>query len=165
METVMRYSRAIKESVIRKALPPDARSIRSVSQEYGISEQTIRNWIEQANLGTLTVGDGELGPRALSAAEKYRLVLEAAGLPEEQKGSWIREKGLHSEHLTLWEQELQQIVTDKHSRKREELAAAKKRIKELEKELNRKDKALAELAALIALKKKLESILEESEDD
>ena len=161
----MRYSRAIKESVIRKVLPPAGRSIRAVSQEYGISEQTIRNWIDQANLGTLTVGDGELGPRAVSPAEKYRLVLESAGVPEDQKGSWIREKGLHSEHLTLWEQELQQIVTDKHNHKREELAAAKKRIKELEKELNRKDKALAELAALIALKKKLESILEESEDD
>ncbi len=161
----MRYSRAIKESVIRKVLPPEGRSIRSVSQEYGISEQTIRNWIEQANLGTLTVGDGELGPRALSPAEKYRLVLEAAGIPEDQKGAWIREKGLHSEHLPLWEQELQEIVTEKHNSKHEELAAAKKRIKELEKELNRKDKALAELAALVALKKKRESILEDPKDD
>ena len=160
----MRYSRAIKESVIRKALPPEAKSIRSVSQEYGISEQTIRNWIEQANLGTLTVDGAAVGPRAISLAEKYRLVLESAGVPEEQKGGWIREKGLHSEHLTLWRQELQEIVSDKHKDKREEFAAAKRRIKELEKELNRKDKALAELAALIALKKKLESILEDRED-
>ena len=106
-----------------------------------------------------------MGPRALGPAEKYRLVLEAAGLPEDQKGAWLREKGLHSEHLPLWQQELQQIVSDKDRNKREELASAKKRIKELEKELNRKDKALAELAALIALKKKLESILEDPEDD
>jgi transposase len=161
----MRYSRAIKESVIRKVLPPEGRSIRSIGKEYGISEQTIRNWIDQANPDTLTVGDGELGPRHMGFAEKYRLVPEAAGIPEEQKGSWIREKGLHTEHLTLWEQEIQEIVTDRHQDKREELATAKKRIKELEKELNRKDKALAEMAALIALKKKIRSILEDPEDD
>lgn len=164
METSMRYSRAIKESVIRKVLPPESKSIRSVSQEYGISDQTIRNWIEQANLGTLTVSDEAVGPRAFSLAEKYRLVLESAGMPEEQKGGWIREKGLHSEHLTLWEQELQAIVSDKHNHKQEEFAVAKRRIKELEKELNRKDKALAELAALLALKKKLDSILPDRED-
>jgi hypothetical protein len=46
-----------------------------------------------------------------------------------------------------------------------DLKDAKKRIKELEKELNRKDKALAEMAALVALKKKLHHILEDSEDD
>lgn len=161
----MRYSRAIKESVIRKVLPPESRSIREVSVEFGVSEQSIRNWIDQANLGTLSIKDGELGPKALSIAEKYQLLLESAGKTEEQRGNWLREKGLHSEHLTLWNQEIRGIVTEKNNSAREELQSAKNRIKELEKELGRKDKALAELAALLVLKKKLQSILGESEDD
>ena len=89
----MRYSRAIKESVLKKVLPPENRSVREVSSEYGISEQTIRNWIEKVDNGILNL-DGELSPKQLSSAEKFHLVLEAAGIPEEQLGSWIREKGL-----------------------------------------------------------------------
>jgi cbb3-type cytochrome oxidase cytochrome c subunit len=56
-------------------------------------------------------------------------------------------------------------VAEKSNKDKQDLKDAKKRIKELEKELNRKDKALAEMAALVALKKKLHHILEDSEDD
>ena len=58
----MRYSRAIKESVLKKVLPPEKRSVREVSREYGINEQTIRNWIEQVGNGILNL-DAELGPK------------------------------------------------------------------------------------------------------
>jgi transposase len=160
----MRYSRAIKESVLKKVLPPEKRSIREVALEYGINDQTIRNWIEQVNNGILNL-DAELGPAALGNREKFQLVLEAAGIPEEQLGGWIREKGLHSEHLQLWQQELRETVTEKETQHKQELRESKKKIKQLEKELNRKDKALAEMAALIALKKKLHRILEDNEDD
>ena len=160
----MRYSRAIKESVLKKVLPPEKRSIQEVSKEYGISEQTIKNWIEKVNNGILDL-DIDRGPNYLTSAEKLHLLLEAAGLPEENRGNWIREKGLHTEHLQLWEQELRDTVTDKNQESKQELRDAKKKIKALEKELNRKDKALAEMAALIALKKKLHQILEEDEED
>ena len=160
----MRYSRAIKESVLKKVLPPERRSIHEVSQEYGINEQTIRNWIDKVNNGILNL-DAELGPKQLSGAEKFQLVLEAAAIPEEKLGSWIREKGLHSEHLHLWQQELRDTVSDKNQEHKQDLKEAKKKIKELEKELNRKDKALAEMAALVTLKKKLHRILEDDEED
>ena len=116
------------------------------------------------NNGILNL-DAELGPAALGNREKFQLVLEAAGIPEEQLGGWIREKGLHSEHLQLWQQELRETVSEKDTQHKQELKEAKKKIKQLEKELNRKDKALAEMAALIALKKKLHRILEDGEDD
>jgi transposase len=161
----MRYSRAIKESVIKKAMPPENRSISQLSKEYGISEQTIRNWMEKVKSGTLDLSQDEIGPRFLSSSEKLQLILESASLSEEEKGSWIREKGLHSQHLELWEQELRDIVTEKQKNNQDELKAAKKRIKELQKEVSRKDKALAEMAALIALKKKLETVFGDDEDD
>lgn len=160
----MRYSRAIKESVLKKVLPPENRSIREVSTEYGIAEQTIRNWIEKVDKGILNL-DGELSPKQLGSAEKLHLVLEAAGVPEEKLGAWIREKGLHSEHLQLWQQELRETVTDKNKENKNELKDAKKKIKSLEKELNRKDKALAEMTALVVLKKKVHQIWEESKEE
>ena len=80
-------------------------------------------------------------------------------------GTWLREKGLHSEHLNLWEQELQDILKDKDTKYREENARLKKEKRELEKELRRKEKALAEMAALLTLKKKLNEIWGDREED
>lgn len=160
----MRYGRAIKESVLKRVLPPSAESIRSVSIDVGIAQQTIRNWMAKSDQGILGE-DVQLGPRQLGASEKFALLLEAAGLDEEDRGPWIREKGLHSEHLQLWQQELRETVADKNNKDKQSLKDAKKRIKKLEKELNRKDKALAEMAALVTLKKKLHQILEDEEDD
>jgi transposase len=97
----MRYGRAIKESVLKRVLPPNAESIRSVSVDVRIAEQTIRNWIAKVDQGILG-DDVQLGPRQLGAPEKFALLLEAAGLKEDERGPWIREKGLHTEHLQLW---------------------------------------------------------------
>jgi hypothetical protein len=47
--------------------------------------------------------------------------------------------GLHTEHLQLWQQELRDTVAEKSNKDKQDLKDAKKRIKELEKELNRKD--------------------------
>jgi transposase len=108
----MRYGRAIKESVLKRVLPPNAESIRSVSVDVRIAEQTIRNWIAKVDQGILG-DDVQLGPRQLGAPEKFALLLEAAGLKEDERGPWIREKGLHTEHLQLWQQELRDTVAEK----------------------------------------------------
>ena len=160
----MRYGKAVKDSIIKRVLPPDAESIRSVSLDTGISDQTIRNWLAKFNQGI--IGEGApLGPRQLGTTEKFNLLLEASSLSEEELGPWIREKGLHTEHLQLWKQEIRDTVNTKSSQGKKNMREAQKRIKELEKEVYRKDKALAEMAALLTLKKKLHYILEENEDD
>jgi transposase-like protein len=111
----MRYGRAIKESVLKRVLPPNAESIRSVSVDVRIAEQTIRNWIAKVDQGILG-DDVQLGPRQLGAPEKFALLLEAAGLKEDERGPWIREKGLHTEHLQLWQQELRDTVAEKSNK-------------------------------------------------
>ena len=64
---------------------------------------------------------------------------------------------MHSEHLTLWEQELANLMTDKQDPLNTENKDLKKQVRVLENELNRKDRALAEVVALLTLKKKLDS--------
>lgn len=160
----MRYSRRIKESALRKILPPENRSVPDVAREMGISDQTIYNWKKQAENGTLYLEDAG-SPLATGKIEQYNLLLESKSVSEERLGEWLREKGLHSEHLTLWEQEIKDTLSNKDNKIKLENQKLKKEKKELEKELRRKDKALAEMAALLTLKKKAAALWGEDEDE
>jgi len=160
----MKYSMGFKQGVLKKVLPPESRPIHEVSKEAGLADQTIRNWMERAKNGTMAVENGEIAPGERRSSEKLRLLIESKGIPPERMGEWLREKGLHSEHIPLWEQELTSIVADKDDALKHELQQTKKKLKETERELARKDKALAEFAALVALKKKAEAIWGDDEE-
>jgi transposase len=90
--------------------------------------------------------------------------MESKGIEPERMGEWLRGQGLHSEHVALWEQELATIVADKDDATKAENQRLKKKLKETERELARKEKALAELAALLALKKKAAAIWGDDEE-
>ena len=161
----MGYSRAVMVGVLKKVLPPEARSIVEVSRETGINDQTIRNWVKKSESGILPDSLQESSPRFMTPKEKYQLVLQVAGIDNEQLGLFLRERGLHSEHLTIWDQELREMIDKKNDKKDQELKALKKRNQELEKELQRKEKALAEAAALLLLKKKLATLMTDQKDN
>jgi len=161
----MKYSTAFRNSILRKVLPPESRSISAVAQESGITQLTIHNWLKKLESGTLPQGDGETSPNGKSAVEKLRLLLESKQIPDADRGSWLREKGLHDEHLPLYEQELVDIVNENSDKAKKELRDMKKENAKLQAELRRKDKALAEVTALLVLKKKLDALLGEGEDD
>lgn len=155
----------MRQAVLRKALPPQSAPVRDVALEFGISEQTINGWMKLVQEGKLTTGMEDVGPRQKAASAKLALLLESKLIGPDRLGEWLREKGLHSEHLTLWEQELRELMDDKTTKDKTELQALKKKARQLEKELQRKNEALAELAALLALKKKADAIWGESEGD
>jgi transposase-like protein len=161
----MRYSEGLKKTVVRRMLPPESRTAAELSAEYGMSENTIYAWKKSVIAGTIESDGSQLPPRERSAAEKLKTVLESKRVPEEQYGEWLRSMGLHSEHIPLWEQELETIVSEKQEKQARESKASAKRVRELERELARKEKALAEMAALLTLKKKAEALWGESEDD
>lgn len=161
----MRYSQGFKESILKKVLPPETRSVAEVSRETGVPAWSIYQWKREARNGKLGAAGAQLRPSDRNPAEKLRLVIEGNALEEEQQGEWLREHGLHSEHLRMWEQELRDIVSDKDQKLRQELADTKRKLKEKERELARKEKALAEMAALLTLKKKADAIWGDDEED
>ena len=161
----MRYSKGFKTSVLKKVLPPAERSVREVAKETGISENTIYIWLKNLKNGNINTDDSELRPTDRGVKEKLRLLLEGRSKAKSEIGKWLRENGLHSEHLTLFEQEIRDIVIDRNEKYKEENKKLLKEKKALEKELRRKDKALAEMAALLTLKKKAEAIWGEPEED
>ncbi len=94
-------------------------------------------------------------PEDWSAAEKLNAVLQASALEEAALGAFLREQGLHDAHLVEWRQQAEQGLMATPSSPSTRL---KKENQRLEQELRRKDKALAETAALLVLSKKVRAL-------
>ncbi len=152
------YSAERKSSVLKKLLPPLNRSVASVAKEEGINAVTLYHWRNQAR----NQGDAVPGNKPLSddwpAEARLAVVIETAALSAVEMAAYCREKGLYVEQVTTWRQACldgQATAGQRRADEREQTRVDKKRIRELERELLRKDKALAETAALLVLRKKL----------
>lgn len=160
-----RYSAQFRNTVLKKLLPPESRSAVSLAREYNLSVTTIYGWKARMRHGTLQEDEGVLSNRERPLAEKLSLLLESRTVSDEAMGQWLREHGLHSQHLEVWEQEVREAVTKSEQSAREELKTAKKKIREQERELARKEKALAEAAIIITVQKKTFAMLQDPRDD
>ena len=103
-----------------------------------------------------------------SSADKFGVVLETARMNEAELAEYCRGKGLFVEQIAAWRnacQEANAHPADRTRDQREQSKSDRKRIKQLEKELLRKEKALAEAAALIILRKKAQAIWGDPEED
>ena len=162
----MKYSPGFRSSVVRKTLDGSGRSVAEVARETGVSYATVLSWIEKYRLGKLDVEDATgITPSQRNPGEKLTLLLESKTLDEDQKGEWLRQHGLHSEHLPLWEQELTTVMNDKQSDLNQKNAELKKENKRLERELARKEKALSEAAVLLTLKKKFHNLFQNEDEE
>ena len=97
---------------------------------------------------------------------KLAVVIDTATLNEHELSIYCRERGLYVEQINQWRVAAVSGQSKNHlsKKEREEFAALKKRNRELEKELKRKEKALAEAAALLVLRKKAQAIWGDNED-
>ncbi len=157
------YPESIKESMVMKLTSPGGPSASVLAQEVGIHQSTLSRWIrEYATVGKAGGVMKEKRPQDWTAEEKLEAVLEYENLEEEGRGKYLREKGLHSVHIERWRQQIVEGLKSSKGRKKDPRDT---RIKELEKELRRKEKALAEAAALLVLKKKARAIWGDGEDE
>ena len=163
----MRYSIGFRQSILRRVLPPENQNVYTVAKEIGISPNTIRDWLKQYNEGTIGLESEGLEPvpSQRGAKEKLKLLLESRVLREEEKVDWLRRHGMHTEHLTLWEQELEGIITDKQEKLQKEMKELRKENQRLKKEAERNHKAMAEALALLTLKKKAEALFAPDEEE
>jgi transposase-like protein len=164
----MRYSPERKESVLRKMMAPHNRTIKELAREEGISEATMYNWRQEARGKGLLLPDGAAGPAGWNARDKFNAVLESASLNEQNLAEYCRKKGIYPEQLQQWRRACEDANDwDRQAniKLKSRQKAGIKRIKGLEKELRRKEKALAEAAALLVLRKKIEAIWTDVEDE
>lgn len=156
---IRHYTEDFKKQILKKLLHPSSRGIKFLSEELGIPASTISTWKRRLQVDQRP--PEEKLPKDWDHKEKFNAVLEASSLKDEELGMWLRKKGLHSEYLELWKQEI--IDMNQYNQQTEALKQAKKRIKELEIDLRKKEKALAEASALLILKKKTHLIWEAEE--
>ena len=164
----MGYPKERKEAVLRKMLPPNNKTIPEIAKEEGISEGTLFNWRKTARAEGRLMPNGDTTPAGWCAADKFAAVVETASLNEAALSVYCRERGLYPEQIRQWREACEQANDwDRNQNKRLKKArkADEKRIKDLERDLGRKDKALAETAALLVLRKKAQAIWGESEDE
>jgi transposase-like protein len=163
-----RYSEERKTAVLKKMLPPHNRSVAEVAKDEGMSEATLYNWRHQAKQqGVPVPGSGKTSDR-WSAEAKLAVVIETAVLSESDLSEYCRQQGLYPEQAREWKTAClqgQRSMAEHRQQEREQSKRDKKEIKALKKELNRKEKALAEAAALLVLRKKFNALWEEKEDD
>lgn len=156
---VVEYSEAFRAKMIRKMLPPGAVSANALAAETGLHQPTLSRWLKEAR----TVGVMDKPPKKWTPAEKFRVVVEASKLNEDQLGELLRREGLHGAQLKEWRAAAEGGLVD--APKSNKKSPEAKKIKQLEREVLRKDKALAEAAALLILKKKAEAIWGAMDDD
>lgn len=153
----MRYSSERKEAVLRKMLPPDNKSIPDLAREEGISEQTLYVWRQKARAKGLLLPDGKKTPKGFTSADKFAAVVETAAMNAEQLSVYCRERGLYPEQIKAWRTACESANDweEAQSRKlKDQMREMKRKTQKLERENRRKEKALAEAAALLILKKK-----------
>lgn len=151
--------------MVRRLTGPGAESATALARETGITQQTLSRWLRAA--GTVApMGESDdrvRRPQDWSAEEILAVITEAAGLSDEELGAFLRRRGLHEAHLQEWRARI--VASLETPVRRSGRTPDAKRIKELERELRRKEKALAEAAALLMLQKKVREIWGDGEDD
>ena len=155
------YTESIREQMVKRLLTPPGISVSKLSEETGISMSALCKWRKARVKVT-----GDSGEKQWTASEKLRVL--GGGTPPligEAFGALLRREGLHEAQVSAWRAAAAEALGAEaapggrsNPAQQEELAQAKKRVKELERDALRKDKALAEAAALLLLEKKLQSI-------
>ena len=158
---MVRYSDERKEAILSKLLPPYNLSVYELAREEGISKTTLYNWRKQANLKGRPVPGQKPKTDDWSAEAKLATVIETATLSEAELSAYCRERGLYPDQVKRWKTEsLQgfQRSAEQEQFLRKQARSDRQEIKELQRELHRKEKALAEAAALLVLRKKLHAL-------
>jgi transposase-like protein len=162
--------------MVQKLSGPRAMTATALSTEVGIPQGTLSRWLKEAATipPKMSPTDDEStktrDAQEWSPEEKVAFVMEAAAVPSAEFGAFLRRKGVHEAQLDEWRKQVMEgaaasMRPQNRRAEREAAAADAKKIRQLEREILRKDKALAETAALLVLQKKVQAIWGDGDDD
>lgn len=157
-----------KEKLVAKLLSSNGPSVVELSNETGLSKSVLYKWLKLFKNNSLnTAGKKMSKSRSKWSLEaKLDAVILTTNMSEQERGVFCRSKGIYSEDLIAWRKELINGANlEKFQEQRSELLKSKTEVKNLKKELTRKEKALAEASALLILKKKASLLWGDPEDD
>ena len=163
------YTTGFKTRMIDRMAGREGITARALAREVGVPQSSLSRWLREASAAGPTVSSMSKQPssrksssRGRTAEEKLQIVLKAAALSDDELGAFLRREGIHEVQLEEWRTKAMEAATGAlkapHG-KRSERTPEIQKIRALERELLRKDKALAEVTALLVLKKKLDALL------
>ena len=157
-----------KQAVLSKFLPPQSLSVAEVSRQEGIHVSTLYTWRNEAKSKGIPVPGRTHTSEQWSAEAKLATVIETATFSEAQLSQYCREKGLYPEQVKSWKAEAllgfaSRTELDKEAKR--QARDDRRTVKQLKQELARKEKALAETAALLVLRKKLNALWPGDEEE
>ena len=165
-----KFTNSFKIQAVEKVLLRDRNTnVREIADSLGVGYSTIQKWVVSSKNNELTeietMNTTEKRPQDWSAAERLNIIIKAAGLNEEELNSLCRVKGIFPHHIDKWKSEFSSDSQSKKTVSSSETKHLKSKVKNLERELRRKEKALAETAALLVLQKKVNELWPQEEDD
>lgn len=162
------YTQDFKDKILKKLQPPENKSVPEIAEEEGIPTTTIHTWVSKARKNGLMIPNSKpSNDDKWRNEDKLRIVMETFSLNEEELSQYCRKHGLYSTDIKRWRTILESSFSSTKPTKEleQELKAEKETNKKLERELKYKEKALAEAAALLVLRKKADAIWGDPEED
>ena len=156
-----KYSQKFRLQMVRRLVGPGAITASALSAETGVAQSTLSRWLRQAGtMSNMTNDEGrgqgaERPAREWTAEERLRVLLEAAEQPPDRLGAFLRAQGVHEVELNAWRDAALNALDPRRRRRRSPL---EKEVRTMRAELARKDKALAETAALLVLRGKARAL-------
>lgn len=154
------YSDAfIEQALIKVYSRGEDRTIRDVAEDINVSYVTLKNWVKRKTLNDVSASAAkEKRPQDWQRDEQLAALMETHGLAEEALQGWCREHGIFPHHLDGWRQNFITAQAPAPVPEGRVLKILKNENDDLKAELRRKDKALAEAAALLVLQKKFRAL-------
>lgn len=160
------YSAAFRARMVERMVGPRAVSATALAREVGVAQPVLSRWLVKASTVDGMSPSRKRTAKPWTGAEKWRVVLEASQCTERDLGALLRREGLHEAQVAAWRAAAEAALAEpaKSARGRGKPSVEAQRIQVLERELRRKDAALAETAALLVLKKKVRAIWGDGDD-
>lgn len=162
-----KLSKDLKLKIIQRMMPPNNESVSEIAKDSGLSEGTLYKWKKEAKAQGFTIPTGTATEK-WSTRDKFAIVVETTTLSQIELAQYCRTKGLYVEQVEAWRDACMQAnggVAEQATKLQKELRTKEQEVKALARELQRKESALAETAALLVLRKKAQAIWGDQEDE
>ena len=162
------HSDEFREQALSKVRHRGTRSVRDIAEELNMSAGTLRKWWARSNV-SVVVGapaaelPSELPAESWSAAQRLLALHKTHGLSGAALHAWCREKGLFEHQLITWRDAFCAVTSPESRESKLAVRELQTRNDGLQRELRRKEKALAEAAALLVLQKKFRAMWADEE--
>lgn len=158
-----RYSEEFKEQALAKVLQRGDQTIQCIADELNINVFTLKGWLKSSRSTTTTETMNHQRPNDWTREQRFEALMSSAGLEGETLNAFCRERGLFTHHLQTWKRDFIKPLeaTEQPGASRKAVKPLQDEILQLKKDLQRKEKALAEAAALLILQKKCQAFWEE----